>query len=199
MIALAAIFQSASLVHEVAHRGRFDSQAAEPIINALFQFEAPSTEKVYGCLENLEPGLRVLEKQLNHPDKNQMEIPQMVMNMIVLSNKLVKANARMTQIRDSLGNVETKLDHYDLTHINILSALADIYRQQVSDLSPRIMVKGNELHLQNTDNQHRIRSLLLAGLRSAVLWNQLGGSRFAILFQRKKQLSTVHDLMNLID
>jgi high frequency lysogenization protein len=30
-----------------------------------------------------------------------------------------------------------------------------------------------------------VRTLLLAGLRSATLWNQLGGGRFELMFGRK--------------
>ena len=36
--------------------------------------------------------------------------------------------------------------------------------------------------------QHKVRALLLAGIRAAVLWRQLGGSRAQIIFARKKMV-----------
>ena len=48
------------------------------------------------------------------------------------------------------------------------------------------MVKGQPLFLQNPDTQNRIRALLLAGIRSATLWAQLGGNRFELMFGRRR-------------
>ena len=36
--------------------------------------------------------------------------------------------------------------------------------------------------------QHKVRALLLAGIRAVVLWRQLGGSRTQIIFARKKMV-----------
>jgi high frequency lysogenization protein len=44
-------------------------------------------------------------------------------------------------------------------------------------LSPRIMVNGDPAHLNNPENANRIRALLLAGIRAAMLWRQSGGGR----------------------
>jgi high frequency lysogenization protein len=41
-----------------------------------------------------------------------------------------------------------------------------------------------------------VRSLLLAGLRSAVLWDQLGGGRMELMFGRQKILTHAHELIN---
>ena len=48
------------------------------------------------------------------------------------------------------------------------------------------MVRGEPLHLQNPENVNRIRALLLAAIRSAMLWRQCGGRRLHILLGRKK-------------
>ena len=39
-----------------------------------------------------------------------------------------------------------------------------------------------------------IRALLLAGIRSAVLWRQLGGRRWRLVTQRQRLLQIAHDL-----
>ena len=103
----------------------------------------------------------------------------------------VEANEMIVTIEDAAG----KLDLYEPTHRNQIAAMADIYKQTISCISPRIMVKGKPLHLQNPDTQNRIRALLLAGIRSAILWKQLGGKRLQLLFARKRILAEAEKLL----
>ena len=67
----------------------------------------------------------------------------------------------------------------------MLARLADSYATTVSQLQPRIMVQGKPEYLNTPANANRIRALLLAGMRSAVLWRQLGGNRLRLLWTRK--------------
>jgi high frequency lysogenization protein len=46
------------------------------------------------------------------------------------------------------------------------------------------MVAGEQRHLSDPENADRIRAVLLAGIRSAVLWRQCGGVRWKLLFHR---------------
>jgi high frequency lysogenization protein len=75
-----------------------------------------------------------------------------------------------------------------VTDPDIIAALAELYKDTVSSLQPRIMVKGEESVLRNTDSKNMIRALLLAGMRAAVLWRQRGGNRIRLIFQRKQFL-----------
>ena len=64
----------------------------------------------------------------------------------------------------------------------------------ISDLKPRIMVAGEQNYLLNTDTAARVRTLLLAGIRAAVLWRQLGGSKWKLLLSRKRYVSVARNL-----
>jgi len=57
--------------------------------------------------------------------------------------------------------------------------------EHVRDIEPRIVVNGRPLYLQNSSIVHQIRALLLAALRSAWLWRQVGGKRWALLLRRR--------------
>ena len=61
--------------------------------------------------------------------------------------------------------------------------------QQISRLTPQVMVRGEERYLRDADIAARIRTLLLAGIRAAVLWRQLGGSKWRLFIGRKKYLA----------
>jgi high frequency lysogenization protein len=38
--------------------------------------------------------------------------------------------------------------------------------------------------------------LLLAGIRAAVLWQQLGGNRWSLFWSRKKYVATAHKFLS---
>ena len=46
------------------------------------------------------------------------------------------------------------------------------------------MIKGDQTHLANPENAAKIRTLLLAGIRAALLWRQAGGNRWKLIFAR---------------
>ncbi|MNJ04984.1 High frequency lysogenization protein HflD [compost metagenome] len=49
--------------------------------------------------------------------------------------------------------------------------------------------------LQQASNASKIRALLLAGIRAARLWRQLGGHRWQLVFSRRKLLNELYDMM----
>jgi high frequency lysogenization protein len=55
-------------------------------------------------------------------------------------------------------------------------------------------VQGEPTFLQQSDNVNKIRALLLAGIRAAVLWRQKGGRRWQFIFQSNKILETAVNL-----
>ena len=75
---------------------------------------------------------------------------------------------------------------FDKEHENITAALADLYTRTISDIGPKIMIQGEQTHLANPKNAAKIRTLLLAGIRAALLWRQAGGNRWKLLLERRK-------------
>ena len=59
----------------------------------------------------------------------------------------------------------------------------------------RIQVTGDVRHLQNPLVVHKIRAILLAGIRSALLWRQVGGKRWHFIVYRKKLLETIKTII----
>lgn len=52
----------------------------------------------------------------------------------------------------------------------------------ISPLGPRIQVTGSPAVLQSPQVQAKVRATLLAGIRAAVLWHQVGGGRLQLMF-----------------
>ncbi len=186
-LALAGVFQAASLVKEVATRGMADRHDVEMTLRTLFITDPQDTDEVYGRVEYLRTGLQTLIDQLegNH-SKRDLDVARYVIGLLHLQRKLKKNRAMRQRVAEGIERARRQSEHYAIDHPNVVANLADTYSETISTLQPRIMVSGEHQHLSNTDNANLIRALLLAGIRSAVLWDQLGGSRWQILLQRKR-------------
>ncbi|MEA3303708.1 MAG: high frequency lysogenization protein HflD [Pseudomonadota bacterium] len=194
-IALAGVYQAAALVDSLARSGQADSDAMEKSLYSIFQTDADSTTEIFSGLDGIRYGLQKLQQQLSSPAREQLGTTRYSISLLLLSGKLLKDSEKLKQISERIMTAAEKLDLYDYLHSNQIAALADIYSSTISDLSPRIMVKGDPLHLQNPETQNRVRALLLAGIRAAILWRQLGGSRLQLLFKRKLLANTANQLL----
>ena len=87
-----------------------------------------------------------------------------------------------------------QVEHFGSTHDNVIANLADIYTNTLSTFKFRIQVSGDFNYLQQTRISNQIRALLFAGIRSSMLWRQLGGKRWQVIFSRKR-LSSEADLL----
>jgi high frequency lysogenization protein len=188
IIALAGIFQAASLVEGIARRGNVPAEPLKASIYSLFQVEAPSVEAVYGDLAGLTRGLTCLRDQLVGGSGRSIEIVRYVLSLLDLERKAAKRPQLVDRIAQGIGRAGAHLELLELTHPAMLSDLAEIYSTSIGTLQPRIMVHGEPRYLSDSINVARIRSLLLAGIRSVLLWRQCGGTRLGVLLQRRRLL-----------
>ncbi|MCU7916544.1 MAG: high frequency lysogenization protein HflD [Candidatus Thiodiazotropha sp. (ex Gloverina cf. vestifex)] len=195
-IALAGLFQACHLAQQVAHKGMADAQALTGNIHSLFQVDTAQVLDVFGSLQNLAPGLRLAHRQLSGSEPRDNELTRYLLSLVQLERKLIGDAERLESISEGIKNTAARLPHFPQTHSNILASLADIYAENISTLQPRIMVSGEPVYLQNPDNVNRIRALLLAGIRAAMLWRQMGGRRRQLLFNRKRVVTTLHGLLD---
>lgn len=188
-IALAGIFQAARLVQQTSRAEKRDAMATTASINSIFNTDPEAVADVYGSPDALRVGLEVLKSQLdNSTGKRDMELTGYVITLMHLERKLGRKSDLMGRIASGIDRVKAQAEYFDREHATVIAGLADVYKETVSTLQPRIMVKGDESVLSNTSSQNMIRALLLAGVRATVLWSQCGGSRIKLIFQRKALL-----------
>lgn len=92
--------------------------------------------------------------------------------------------------------LDRQLSHFDLLSDTLISAMASIYVDIISPLGPRIQVTGAPAVLQNTQIQAKVRAVLLAGIRSAVLWQQVGGGRLQLMFARNRLFKEAKQILS---
>lgn len=195
-LALAGIFQAAVVVNDIATKGIADSHDLETCINSLLITEPKNTIDVYGRIENLRTGLFALIEHLDNsgPQKH-IDIARYVITLLHLQRKLMKRKDLMEVLDKGIARAQDQAEIFAPLHDNVIANLADIYSNTVSQILPKIMVSGESNYLNNPSNANKIRALLLAGVRSAVLWSQTGGGRWQVLFKRKHFVQTARDLL----
>jgi len=194
-LALAGMFQAAALVRLLATTGQVDNSDMEASLETLFVTEPENTLAVYGRVENLYTGLQTLIQQLNGGAQRDMDIARYVIGLLHLCNKLMKNDTMMSQLAEGVERARAQLAHFPLTHENVIANLAGTYSDTISQLQPKIMVAGDSRYLSDNANANKVRALLLAGMRSAVLWRQLKGNRWQILLQRNRFIEEAQYLL----
>lgn len=195
-LALAGVYQCAVLVQQLARKGSIADAQLSPLLETLFRFDANSVMDVYGDISSIKKGLGTLTGQLSG-DRNgdNMEITRYIISLLHLEKKLYKTKNMMGRLADDLEKTRNKMDYFDVSHDNIIANLAEIYQQDISPLGAKIMVQGEEIYLSQQNNVNKIRALLFAAIRSAVLWRQCGGNRLQLLFSRRKYIDCAEQLL----
>jgi len=196
IVALAGVFQAAELVRQAAQHGTWSGFAATASLESLFRLESDSVEAVYGDLSRLRLGLETLVSVLEGDVQNSETLRHSVA-LLQLQRKFTRDGAMMAAVGEGLARIEDETGTLEEPEREEkrAEAVAELYTDTVSHLTPRVVVNGRPQHLQNPRCVHWIRTLLFAGLRSAVLWQQLGGGRFRLLFGRKRLLAEARDLL----
>jgi high frequency lysogenization protein len=185
-LALAGICQSARVVQQLAHEGQCDNDALNTVLSGLLQTDPPSTLAVYGGnKQSLKMGLETLQSVLNANRQGPAtELARYTLSLMVLERKLNANKSAMNTLGGRISQLDRQRAHFDLESETMMSSLASIYIDVISPLGPRIQVTGSPAILQGTLVQAKVRAALLAGIRSTVLWQQVGGSRWQLMFSR---------------
>jgi len=207
-ITFAAICQVAHLVQKISRNGlslaKQENDDLEVLLQSIIKTSPENTLAVYGGqLVNIKQGLQLLIDHLgdNSSKKSKVKDPEFtryLISLINLERKLIKQPKQLAQLGERIEASKRQLEHYSITSETLISSFASIYSDIISPLGTRIQVTGEPSILKQIINQHKIRALLLAGIRAAVLWRQVGGKRRTVLFSRAKLVNTAKQLFNTI-
>jgi len=193
-LALAGVFQAASLVKTLAKTGRTEEEAFLASIQSVFKLEAENPLEIYGEPEKFSLGLNELIRLFtNNKTPKDSEIARYVFSLLHLERKLAQYPKMLTQIRTGIERASFQANHFSPTHENVMANLASLYTDTLSTFSFRIQITGEPVYLTQTYTINKIRALLLAGIRSAVLWQQLGGRRWQLLISRTSLIQIAKD------
>lgn len=193
-IALAGIFQVVALIKDLAWHGETNVEAFNTSIASVLKLNSKSVLDIYGDLSQLTIGLRSLIYFLENPANKDLEIARSVFSLLYLEQKLSSRQDLMQIIKQGIIRANHQVNLFTINHSNVIANLAGIYLDTLSTLNFRIQISGAELYLTTKTVSNKIRALLLAGIRSAVLWRQLGGSKLKLFFIKNLLLNTAKQL-----
>lgn len=197
LVALGAVFEAAVLADKIARTGQVSEASMSCMLGSLLVRDPKSTLDVYGGDDlNLRDGYRALISSLErNPAALQREPLRYSLALIGLERQLDKRDDMLQIMGSRLDQIQQQVEHFGLVHDNVIAACGGLYQDTISTFRQRIQVHGDMRFLQQPNNAAKIRSLLLAGIRSARLWRQLGGHRWQLVFSRSKLLKELYELM----
>lgn len=195
VIALAGMFQSCQLVETLSKHGTVPADQFNVCIESLFQKNPENTEAVYGSTSQLQLGVETMQELITLSSRaKKSDTLRYMVGIVYLSKKLRQNKKMLNLISDRLDQASRQAEHFSATHANVIANLAQIYQDSLSTFHYRIQVNGYASHLQQENIAQRIRCLLFSGIRSAILWHQLGGRRRHLVLNRKDILKLVREL-----
>ena len=198
-IALAGIAQATYLVHQLATTGKADKEAMQASLTSLLTLDADNPVDIYGGLAGIKTGLEQLNRQLSTNKISNPDQARYAASLVFLERKFDDQAEMQTRVHNKIKMAQKQSEHFGISHENVIANLADVYHTTISTINPRIMVNGDQSFLSSADIINKIRALLLAGIRSAMLWRQCGGSRWRFIFFRRKIQQEAEFLLSEID
>lgn len=195
VIAFSGVLQACRLVRNIASSGRADSGAVRSSLASVFRFDAGSASDVFGGVGGLRLGLEALLDQFEN-DQRDLALTQLVVGVLRLERKLSGRPAMLRELRAGIESIQRQVDHLGVAHTSVQARLAEVYVATLSNLRPRVVVHGNPQQLADPQKVEQIRALLLAGVRAAVLWRQVGGSQLRLLFRRREYAMLARGLLS---
>jgi len=198
VLALAGLVQALRQVRQIAETGQADSAILSTATDSVFRVDAQSPADVYGDERALLPGMQVLFDYFsNSGDARDELLPRLALSVIQLERRFVREDATAKKVLDGIVALSPVADRLGSAHPDVLSALGTLYADTVSHLRPRVMVQGNPHYLGQAAIVSEIRAVLLAALRSAVLWRQLGGSLWDFVLRRRALVGAVQGRLRM--
>lgn len=192
VLALAGLLQALKLVRQIADTGHADAASERAVLESVFRIDADSTDAVYGGAQTLRSSL--LSLRAYFADRSGDEaLPKLGMAVIQLERRFVADDALARQVLDGIRSLEGVAERQGAIHPDVISKLGQLYADTISHLRPKVIVQGNPHYLQQPEVVAEIRALLLAALRSAVLWRQMGGSYWDFAFSRRAMMQAVEE------
>lgn len=184
VLALAGLTQALKQVRRIADTGQADAAVLAASLDSVFRIDAASPEAVYGGAREVRPGLLLLRDYLSSQG-NDPQLPKLALAVTQLERRFSADDAVGEAVHAGILAIKPKADELGSSHPEVLSALGGLYADTVSQLRPKVMVQGNPHYLGQAGIVAEIRAILLAALRSAVLWRQMGGSAWDIFLRRR--------------
>jgi high frequency lysogenization protein len=191
VIALSAICQAALLVHRIANGLSTNAGDEAPLTSSIFATDPRNVDEVYGGTARLQTGVATAMEFLRNPSVELLPVLKYVMSLLDLESRLRKRTDLTQELRSGINELRIT---FHAGSADLFEPLSSLYQKTISQLDRRIHVVGSAELLQQNAIAAKIRTLLLAGVRGAWLWQQSGGRRWHLVLRRSTIRSALAEL-----
>lgn len=196
VVALAALAQAAAAVKQVARFGSVrEPHASQILIDSVLNQSPASIAALYPNLSQLRLGLETLLQQIGATRDKDVEVTRYVVGILALERRLQRHANSLNELGKRLQQIHRQRHDFQFADDTVIASMGSTYSDLISPLGPPLKINGKQEHLQQPNNQHLIRALLLAGVRNAVLWRQLGGKRRHFIFSRQRMVRAAQTIL----
>jgi high frequency lysogenization protein len=192
-MALAGVFQAAALVERLAKSGAVPNENLKTTVGSLFEFDP---DYRFGLSVGISTLKDIFDSKRRSP--RFADLVGYVVGLIQLARQLRKSRdlqdgvgRRLREIHGRLAAAGGLLTASDDA---VIAAIATCYQETLSTLKFRIQVRGDARYLRDPEIAQKIRAVLLAGVRAAMLWHQIGGRRWHLPVFRKRIVRALGDI-----
>ncbi|MFW6379056.1 MAG: lysogenization protein HflD [Guyparkeria sp.] len=196
LIAMAGMTQALQLIQTLAWEGRVaDQSALEASIGSLFAFDAPDTASIYGDLPGVRFGMQRLTELLagKSREPRDLELTRYVVTLFAVTKAFRRDDEMSAKLFSRLEELKPAFDQHGADS-GLMADLNNLYRSTLSNLPQKFVINGEKHHLEDMAISSTVRALLLAGVRATILFDQVGGRRWRLLFQRGKYLARAEEM-----
>lgn len=196
VIALAALTQAAAAVKQVARFGSIrEVNAGRVVMDSVLNQNPDSVKAMYPNLSELRLGLESLLQQIGATRDKDVEVTRYVVGILALERRLSRSDKAIQELGQRITQMQRQKHDFQFSDDTIVASMGSTYSDLISPLGQPLKINGKQEFLQQPSNQHLIRALLLAGVRNAVLWRQLGGKRRHFIFNRQRMVRIAQQLL----
>jgi high frequency lysogenization protein len=190
VLALAGLVQALAQVRRIADTGQAHAEVLGTALDSVFRIDADDAAQVYGGKGALRNGLLLLRDYFEGglPDD---QLPRLALAVMQLERRFVRDADMAERVADGIRAQSEAASRLGSTHPDVLNALGALYADTLSHLRPRVLVQGNPHYLGQAAVVAEVRAVLLAAVRSAVLWRQMGGSLWDFLLRKREMGAAV--------
>lgn len=189
-IALGGVVQACKQVQILARSGEMNQAVFDTALQSILVLDAVNTPAIYTGIGGVNSGLKfIADGMMSSAKMEDVELLRYVMSVLHLQTQLYRNKQAFEAFATDVERLSA------VNSDDLVNACSGVYQNHISELRPQIIVQGEQGYLQREDIPPKIRSMLLAAFRSAVLWQQKSGSKFKVVWERTRMRNAAQSLL----
>ena len=194
LYSLAALYQSCNAISRIAWEGKYEEKEFLPLIKSILDVDSDDPLAIYQKPTSLRSGFEFLKKQVvDDIFTRSSETRRYISSIKDLVKRINTSSIIDEQFKKRIDRLnETE---YEKNTDDTVLEIGQLYRDTFSKLEPRIVISGDNQYLKENLNAARIRTALMAAIRSVYLWKSCNGSNFKFFLFRKRYIKRIREII----